>query len=68
MNKMSASLAAACLLLTGLAFAADESSTMPQTRGMQGMDPAMHMEDCKSSDTSADPSTGPHKHKDPSHN
>ena len=42
MNKLSLSIAAACMTLTGLVYAADEAAPMPQTRGMQGMDPKIH--------------------------
>ena len=42
MNKLSLRLAAACLAIAGGVAAADEKPPMPQTRGMQGMDPKLH--------------------------
>lgn len=41
MNKMSLGIAAACMALTGLVYAADEAAPMPLTHSMQGMDPAL---------------------------
>ncbi|MFA5941949.1 MAG: hypothetical protein WC809_21575 [Sinimarinibacterium sp.] len=42
MNKLSLGLAAMCWAVTGAVSAADDATTMPQTRGMQGMDPKFH--------------------------
>lgn len=42
MNKMYLSFATVCLALTSLVAAADDKAPMPQTRGMQGMDPKLH--------------------------
>lgn len=42
MNKLSAALAVMCLAISGVVSAADDKAPMPQTRGMQGMDPKLH--------------------------
>lgn len=42
MNKFSLSFAAVCLSIAGVVSAADDKPPMPQTRGMQGMDPKFH--------------------------
>ncbi|MDP3858864.1 MAG: hypothetical protein Q8Q73_13995 [Stagnimonas sp.] len=42
MNKITLSLAACCMALSGISCAADTKAPMPQTRGMQGMDPKLH--------------------------
>ncbi len=44
---------------------AAEDHPMPDTRGMHGMDPALHMQDCHSSDQAAPVQLGPHQHKTP---
>lgn len=57
MNKMSLSIAAACLALAGLVQAAEQPAPMPQTRGMQGMDPKMH-DPANKSTTTCTPKAG----------
>lgn len=47
MNTLSLGLVACCLALSGLALAADDKAPMPQTRGMQGMDPKFHDQTAK---------------------
>lgn len=42
MKRLSLIFTATCLAVSSLAFAADEQAPMPQTRGMQGMDPKAH--------------------------
>ncbi len=42
MKKLSLGFAVVCLAVTGLASAVEDKAPMPQTRGMQGMDPAVH--------------------------
>ncbi len=42
MNKLTLTAGAVCLALTGLVARAEDKPPMPQTRGMQGMDPKLH--------------------------